>query len=160
MFVLNERLHTRPDFIARSPHAFDRLSFRICQRPVIAAKTGNVWAFVSATHRDEHLGVLGQFSRKLLWPGSTQIDPDLPHRLYDYGMDPIRRMGSGGNGTRRVWIYELVKKCCGHLRTASVMNAGKDKRFQWLTAPLSRGFRVIIRSSKTIEPLLQRIHRL
>ena len=122
--------NTLLDLIACLSYRFDPLSFWIWQRPVIAPETGNVGAFVSATHRDQHLSALGQFRGKFLRLCVAQIDPNFTHRIDDYWMDMFRRLRTRRYRMCQFRIGKLIEERGRHLRTAGVMNAGKNESTQ------------------------------
>ena len=76
-------------------HIFDTKSLRIAERPVVAPKTGDIWAFVPAAHRDEELCTLRQLFRELLGLRVAEVDANLLHDGRDFRMNALSRFRAG-----------------------------------------------------------------
>ena len=103
------------DFVAGLPYRFDPLPLWIWQRPIVTPEARDVGALISATHRDQHFGILRQLCRKLLRLRVAEVDSHLAHCVHDYWMDVFGGMSPSRNTMRQIRIGELVEESSRHL---------------------------------------------
>jgi hypothetical protein len=88
------------DFVAGLPCRLDPLPLWIWQQPIVTPEARDEGALISATHRDQHLGILRQLCRKLLRLRVAEVDSRLAHCVDDYWMNMFGGMSPSRNTTR------------------------------------------------------------
>ena len=95
-FLNDQRLHASANVVADSPNAFDGLTLRVVQWPVIAAHTRHVRTLVATPHRDQKLRLGGEFRGELLRASITEVN-----RLFLHHRDNL-------------WVNTIAGSCsCG-----------------------------------------------
>lgn len=125
-FLADHLHHTALYLVAYLSHLIDGQTFRIGERPVVAAEPWNEGAFLAAAHGDQELGTLREFERQLLWLCVREIDADLVHDCQHFGVNTRAGLCSGRDSVRFGRIGKVVEERCRHLGAASIMNAGED----------------------------------
>ncbi len=124
--LADQRLHSVTDFIPNCANFLYRLTLWIAERPVVATKTWYIGTLIATAHCDEELGVTGQFLCQFLGLGVAQVDSNLLHDREYLRMDAKARIRSRRDGLSVLAIGKLVEEGSCHLRSACVMNAGKN----------------------------------
>jgi hypothetical protein len=124
--LIKKQLDSTFNVISNGANFLHRLSFGIAERPVVSMKAGHEGALISAAHGDKQLRILCQFFRKLPWLGIAKVNADFLHRCKHLRVYLLAGFCSRGEGHSPSSISELVKECRGHLRSASIMNTGKN----------------------------------
>jgi hypothetical protein len=118
--------HSIADFIANASHLVERAALRIRQGPVVTFQARHKWACVTAPHRHQERCAASEFISQFPWSVRVEIDPDFPHDLHDFGVDPIAWFSARGDGLGTRWIRHRPKEGRCHLRSAGIVDTGKD----------------------------------
>jgi hypothetical protein len=86
--------HTLADLIADPPNCVECQALRVGERPIVAAHPRNERALVPAAHRHEKRSIPSELFRQFPWPGSGEVDRELAHHGYDFGVNSFRRRGT------------------------------------------------------------------
>jgi len=125
-FEFEEPENAGANFVADDADFFDGLVLWIAERPIVAAKAGDVGAVVTAAHGDEELGVARELFSEFLRPCAGEVDADFLHYGEHFGVNPQAGIGTGGDGLGLGAIGELIKERGRHLGAAGVVHTGED----------------------------------
>src|SRR5580700_8579680 len=123
----DEKLSNAPLYVVPDlSNALDPLPPRVFERPVVSLCPRNDGARTAASHRHENARLSGKVVRELPGHGVLEVHPQLAHGLEDRGMDPRARLRPRRDRPGLGWVGEPVEDRRCHLRTARVVDAGKE----------------------------------
>ena len=124
--TFKQRFHSLFDLISDGPDFLNGLPFWIEERPIVTAEPRYIRTFIAAAHGDEKLRVPRQVVCQLLRLGVAEVNSNLLHGRKNLWLNTQFWVSSRRYGYSFLWISKLIEKCGRHLRTACIMNTGKN----------------------------------